>query len=118
MKYSFKYMFATLCAFLCVTGCDDKLEVFETNGSAVAPVAFDISKVEVESLPGAIQLTWPATEEGFAYMKVRYNDPLQKKEICRLLSNNATGLLKIHVHALVIMYFRSKLLMLHMREEV
>lgn len=93
MKYSFKYMFATLCAFLCVTGCDDKLEVFETNGSAVAPVAFDISKVEVESLPGAIQLTWPATEEGFAYMKVRYNDPLQKKEICRLLSNNATGLL-------------------------
>lgn len=26
-------------------------------------------------------------------MKVRYNDPLQKKEICRLLSNNATGLL-------------------------
>ena len=93
MRYSLKYMVALACALVCTVGCDDKLEVFELEGSSAAPISFDVSKVKAEALPGSIQLTWPATEEGFSYMKIRYTDPLQKKEVCKLVPKGATGLL-------------------------
>lgn len=93
MKYGLKSMLALVCTLVCASGCDDKLEVFEPEGSLDTPISFDVSKVSAEALPGAIQLTWPATKAGFSYMKIRYTDPLQKKDVCKLVSKGATGLL-------------------------
>ena len=62
-------------------------------GSTAAPAAISASAVQSEALPGEIKLTWTAPEEDFAYMQIRYNDPLQKKDICKLVSKNTTELL-------------------------
>lgn len=76
-----------------MTGCDDKIEPFETAGSTPTPVAISASTVQSEALPGEIKLTWTAPQEDFAYMQIRYNDPLQKKEICKLVSKHTTEML-------------------------
>lgn len=92
MKLNIKHIIAVL-ALVGTTGCDDKLESFELTGSTAAPVAIDASAVQSEALPGEIKLTWTAPQGDFAYMQVKYNDPLQKKDICKVFSKGATELL-------------------------
>ena len=92
MKFNLKYIIV-VSALIGMAGCDDKIEPFEIMGSTAAPAAISASAVQSEALPGEIKLTWTAPEEDFAYMQIRYNDPLQKKDICKLVSKNTTELL-------------------------
>lgn len=92
MKFNIKHIIAVL-ALVGTTGCDDKLETFEVTGSTATPAAIDASAVQSEALPGQIKLTWTPPQGDFAYMQVRYNDPLQKKDICKIFSKGATELL-------------------------
>ncbi|WP_044266318.1 discoidin domain-containing protein [Bacteroides timonensis] len=92
MKLNLKYI-AVACAITCMTGCDDKLEVFEVTGASAAPVAIAASAVQTEALPGEIKLKWTAPQEDFAYMKIKYNDPLQKKDVYKIVSKGTTELL-------------------------
>lgn len=92
MKLNLKYIIA-VSALVGMAGCDDKIEPFEITGSTATPVAISASAVQSEALPGEIKLTWAAPQEDFAYMQIRYNDPLQKKDICKLVSKNTTELL-------------------------
>ena len=92
MKLNLKYIIA-VSVLVGMTGCDDKIEPFETAGSTPTPVAISASTVQSEALPGEIKLTWTAPQEDFAYMQIRYNDPLQKKEICKLVSKHTTEML-------------------------
>ena len=85
MKLNLKYII-TVSVLVGMTGCDDKIEPFEITGSTATPVAISASTVQSEALPGEIKLTWTAPQEDFAYMQIRYNDPLQKKDICKLVS--------------------------------
>ena len=92
MKFNLIYIIV-VSALIGMAGCDDKIEPFEIMGSTAAPAAISASAVQSEALPGEIKLTWTAPEEDFAYMQIRYNDPLQKKDICKLVSKNTTELL-------------------------
>lgn len=92
MKLNFKYMVAAG-LFVCMTGCDDKIETFEVGGSTTAPAAIEQSTVSSEALPGQIKLTWDATEDSFEYLQIKYYDPLQKKDICLLASDYTTEML-------------------------
>lgn len=78
-------------ALMCTatTGCDDKLEPFEVIGSSAIPAAMEASSVQSEALSGEIKLKWSAQGD-FSYMQIRYNDPLQKKDICKIVSKGTT----------------------------
>ena len=91
MKLNFKYIVAA-CALACLSSCDNKFETFEVIDTA-APADFDVSTVRSEALPGQIQLTWDAPEGDFAYMQIRYYDPLQKKDMYKLVSKGTTEML-------------------------
>ena len=76
------------------TGCDDKLETFETVGVTTAPTAIPASSISSEALPGQIRLTWTApAEDAFEYMQIRYNDPLAKEDVCLIVSPGTTEML-------------------------
>lgn len=92
MKLNLKYI-AVACAIICMTGCDDKLEVFKATGSSAAPVAIAASAVQSEALPGKIKLKWIAPQEDYTYMQIKYNDPLLKKDVCKIVSIGTTELL-------------------------
>ena len=83
MKLNVKYMIAAF-ALLGLVGCDKNFEEFETSGGG-SPAAVELSTVVSEALPGQIKLTWKAPEGDYAYMQIRYYDPLQKKNICKIL---------------------------------
>ena len=51
-----KYIWITTGLLACITGCDDKLETYETSGGANAPTAIASSSVDSEALPGQIKL--------------------------------------------------------------
>ncbi|EOS11601.1 discoidin domain-containing protein [Phocaeicola sartorii] len=94
MRYCLKYMFAAACLSLGLAACDSQLETFEMVDAATgAPEAFDVSTVNAESLPGSIKLTWTNAQSDFAYMQIRYQDPLQKEEICKIVSEKTSELL-------------------------
>lgn len=44
------------------------------------PAAVELSTVVSEALPGQIKLTWKAPEGDYAYMQIRYYDPLTKEK--------------------------------------
>ena len=76
------------------TGCDDKLDTFETVGVTTAPTAIPASSISSEALPGQIKLTWTApAEDAFEYMQIRYNDPLAKEDVCLIVSPGTTEML-------------------------
>ena len=56
MKLNLKYIIA-VAVLVGMTGCDDKIEPFETTGSTATPVAISASTVQSEALPGEIKLT-------------------------------------------------------------
>ena len=58
-----------------------------------SPAAVELSTVVSEALPGQIKLTWKAPEGDYAYMQIRYYDPLQKKNICKIASKGTTEML-------------------------
>lgn len=87
-----KYMIAAW-AMVCLVACDDNLETFEVAGSTAAPVAIEPSTVKSEALPGQILLTWEAPEGEYAYLQVKYYDPLQKKDIYKIASPGTTEML-------------------------
>lgn len=92
MKLNMKYMMAAAC-FLACTACDDKLEPFETVGSTAAPATISASAVQSEALPGEIRLAWTAPEGDFAYMQIKYHDPLTDEDVCKIVSKGTTELL-------------------------
>ena len=55
-----KYIWITTGLLACITGCDDKLETYETSVGANAPTAIASSSVDSEALPGQIKLVWDA----------------------------------------------------------
>lgn len=77
-----------------MTGCDDKLETYEMAGSVATPIAIEASEVSSEALPGQIKLSWkePA-EKAFDYLQIKYNDPLTKKDVCKIASVGTTEML-------------------------
>ena len=89
MKKNLKYIIAAG-LLICMASCDSNLEPFETVGVTGAPAVIEPSAVKSEALPGQIKLTWEAPEGDFSYLKVRYNDPIQKKEITKLFSKGTT----------------------------
>ena len=89
MKLNVKYMIAAF-ALLGLVGCDKNFEEFETSGGG-SPAAVELSTVVSEALPGQIKLTWKAPEGDYAYMQIRYYDPLQKKNICKIASKRNNG---------------------------
>lgn len=93
MKLNTKNIIAVTALLLGITACEQNFEEFEVQGSTATPVAISESAVQSEALPGEIKLTWTAPAEDFAYMQIRYNDPLQKKEICKIVSKGTTELL-------------------------
>ncbi len=92
MKLNLKYI-TVACVITCMTGCDDKLEVFEATGATTAPIAIVGSTVQTEALPGKIKLKWATPQENFAYIQIKYNDPLQKMDIYKIVSKGTTELL-------------------------
>ena len=47
-----KYIWITTGLLACITGCDDKLETYETSVGANAPTAIASSSVDSEAIPG------------------------------------------------------------------
>lgn len=92
MKQNFKYMFAAVCAWMCMTGCDDKIETFDTSGSTGVPAAIAASAIQAEALPGGIKLTW-SPQGDFDYVQIRYYDFLQKQDVYKIASKHTTELL-------------------------
>lgn len=78
---------------LATTGCDDKLNTYETAGVTAVPEAISASSISSEALPGQIRLMWSADPQSFEYMKVRYYNPLTKEDVLQLVSNKTTELL-------------------------
>ena len=91
MKLSIKYMIAAF-TFLGMIGCDKNFEEFETSGGG-SPATIELSTVTPEALPGQIKLTWKAPEGDYAYMQIRYYDPLLKKNVCKIASKGTTEML-------------------------
>lgn len=94
-----KYTIAALMVVILTTGCDDKLEPFEYKGSLEIPTSIEVEQVKSEALPGQIKLTWVAPEGDFAYMQIKYYDPLQKKEVYKIASKGTTQLLITNTRA-------------------
>lgn len=92
MKLKLKYSLAVMLVLL-VTACDDKIEQFEQVGSIEMPASIDTKIVESEALPGQIKLKWKAPEGNFAYLQIRYYDPLQKKDVYKIASKGTTEML-------------------------
>ncbi|MDL2291584.1 discoidin domain-containing protein [Bacteroides sp. OttesenSCG-928-F21] len=88
-----KHTAVLLLLILATTGCDDKITEFEIVGNTSAPAAIDVNKVSSEALPGQINLTWEAPEGDFAYLKIKYYDPKQKKDVYKLASKGTTEML-------------------------
>lgn len=88
-----KHTIATLLVVALTMGCDDRLEPFEYTGSSEIPAAIEVEKVKSEALPGQIRLTWAAPEGEFAYMQIKYFDPLLKKDVYKIASKGTTQLL-------------------------
>lgn len=86
-----RYIIVACAAAMFATSCDDKLEAFEKQGYTGTPAS--IENITSEALPGQIQLRWDAPEGDFEYMKIWYNDPLQKKTINHIASKGTTELL-------------------------
>ena len=78
--------------FLGMVGCDKNFEEFDIVGGG-APAAVELSTVIPEALPGQIKLSWKAPEGDYAYMQIRYYDPLQKKNVCKIASKGTTEML-------------------------
>ena len=94
MKQKYLLTMALGLLLLGTTGCDDKLETFETVGVTTAPTAIPASSISSEALPGQIKLTWTApAEDAFEYMQIRYNDPLAKEDVCLIVSPGTTEML-------------------------
>ncbi len=91
MKLNIKYMIAAF-TFLGMAGCDKNFKELETAGGG-APAAIELSTVTAEALPGQIKLTWEAPEGDYAYMQIRYYDPLQKTNVCKIASKGTTEML-------------------------
>ena len=88
-----KYIWITTGLLACITGCDDKLETYETSGGANAPTAIASSSVDSEALPGQIKLVWDApAENAYEYLQVKYRDPWTQEEICEIASKYTTEL--------------------------
>ena len=87
-----KYMMAALAVACTMASCDDKLENFEVQGYLGAPAS--IGSITSTPLPGQIQLNWEVPEDAdFTYMKIWYNDPLQKKTVYKIASRNSSEML-------------------------
>ena len=83
----FKYLFLAAGLLMGMSGCDDKLETFETVGEIKAPTAIESTAIHYESLPGQIRLYWTVTEDpGFEYLKVYYYDHMSKEDVTLLVS--------------------------------
>lgn len=77
-----------------MTGCDDKLQTFETEGVTTAPTAIPASNITSEALPGQIQLSWTLPEgAAFEYLQIRYYDPLAEENVCQIASIGTTEML-------------------------
>lgn len=91
MKLKYRYMIAIL-LMASVTGCEDKLEVFEQPSSVPAPTA--LGTITSEALPGQIKLQWEVpADSNYSFVQVKYFDPLTKKNACHLVSIYANSLL-------------------------
>lgn len=75
-----------------LTSCDDNLKLFEYPNTAI-PAVIEASTVKPEALPGQIRLSWEAPEGDYAYLQVKYYDPLLKQDICKIASNSTTEML-------------------------
>lgn len=75
------------------TGCDDKIENFETEGFTGTPAIIDMSTVTTEALPGQINLNWEAPEGDFTYLQIKYYDPLKKEDAYKIASKGTTEML-------------------------
>lgn len=93
MKQKYLLTMALGLLLLGTTGCDDKLDTFETVGVTTAPTAIPASSISSEALPGQIKLTWTAPEGSYEYVKIRYNDPLTKENVLLLVSNKTSEVL-------------------------
>lgn len=91
MKTNLKYMIAAW-ALVCLASCDDNLNTFEVGADA-APAAIETATIQSEALPGQILLTWNAPEGDYAYLQVKYYDPLEKKDVCKIASKGTTQML-------------------------
>ena len=88
-----KYIWITTGLLACITGCDDKLETYETSVGANAPTAIASSSVDSEAIPGQIKLVWDApAENAYEYLQVKYRDPWTQEEICEIASKYTTEL--------------------------
>lgn len=92
MKLKFRYVVTALLVVLTV-GCDDKIELFEQVGSTEAPAVIEAEAVKSKALPGQILLTWEVPEGNFAYLKIKYYDPLTKKDVYKIASKGTTEML-------------------------
>lgn len=92
MKLNIKHIIAAS-VLVCLTSCDSKLEPFEAVGGTGTPTAIEPSAVKSEPLPGQIKLTWDVPEGDFSYLKIKYYDPILKREVSKLFSKGTTELL-------------------------
>ncbi len=90
MKLRYTYLAAALLAVL-AGSCDDNLETFEQTGPTGTPAA--IETISSAALPGEIKLDWVAPAGDFAYLQIKYYDPLQKKDVYKLASKGTTSML-------------------------
>lgn len=85
-------MMAALVAACAMQSCDDQLETFQWEGYAGEPV--NVSGMTYTALPGQIQLNWTLPEtEGYAYLKLWYEDPLKKETVHRIASSETSEMI-------------------------
>ena len=92
MKLKFIYSLAVVFLLL-MNACDDKIEQFEIVGYTGVPASIETKTVQSESLPGQIKLKWQAPTGEFAYLQIKYYDPLQKKDVYKIASKGTTEML-------------------------
>ena len=92
MKLKFIYSLAVIFLLL-MNACDDKIEQFELVGYTSVPASIDAKTVQPEALPGQIKLKWQAPAGDFAYLQIKYYDPLQKKDVYKIASKGTTEML-------------------------
>lgn len=87
-----KYIIPMVAAVWMGVSCDDKLESFEMQGYEGIPAP--VEGMTSEALPGQIQLNWTVPEVAeYAYIKIWYEDPLQKETIYKIVSPGTTEML-------------------------
>jgi hypothetical protein len=91
MKITIKPLYA-VCIMAVLAGCNDNLHVFETEHSE-APAAINAADVHSEALPGQILLTWEEPAGDYAYLQIKYYDPLTKADIYKVASKTTTQML-------------------------